>query len=172
MIALAVAALAVAPWSPPLAFAPLPGWQTGRSGDVRSVYAGRQTRVKAPLEASAWIARGVRYRDDPTADPPNRTLQHLPSGAVIVWAVIYDPAAAGEHPLRLALSAAKRFACCEAARVAGGEWELTGAGPGRAYSAIVRVYFGSRPTVAMRAQAQLALDHLRLPAARSAASAP
>ena len=37
------------------------------------------------------------------------------------------------------LTAAKRFDCCEAAPVAGGEWELTGAGPGRAYSVIVRI---------------------------------
>jgi hypothetical protein len=86
---------------------------------------------------------------------------------VIVWALIYNNPAAGRHkPIRLALTAAKRFECCEAAAVSGGEWELTGAGPGGAYSVIVRVYFGSRPTSAMRAQAQQALNHLELPSAR------
>jgi hypothetical protein len=117
-----------------------------------------------PLESAAWIARGVRYRDDPTADPPNKTLRRLPPNAVIVWAVIYsNPGAGRQKPIPLALTAAKRFECCEAAAVPGGEWELTGAGPGRAYSVIVRIYFGSRPTSAMRAQAQRALDQLHLP---------
>ena len=118
-----------------------------------------------PLESAAWIATGVRYRDDPTADPPNKTLQRLPRNAVIVWAVIYtNPGAARKQkPIRLTLTAAKRFDCCEAAAAAGGEWELTGAGLGRAYSVIVRIYFGSRPTSAMRAQAQRALNQLKLP---------
>jgi hypothetical protein len=80
--------------------------------------------------------------------------------------VIYNPAPTGQKPIRLTLTAAKRFDCCEAAPVAGGEWELTGAGPGRAYSVIVRIYFGSRPTSAMRQQAQHALDQLALPPPR------
>ena len=49
-----------------------------------------------PLESAAWIATGVRYRDNATADPPSRTLQNLPRRAVIVWAVIYEP----EKPTR------------------------------------------------------------------------
>jgi hypothetical protein len=159
-------AAAVAPWTHPLSFGQLPGWETGRSGSTRSAYVGRDTRVAVPLESAAWVARDVHYRDEPTADPPNKTLEHLPRRAVIVWAVIYNPAPAGQQPIRLMLSAAKRFDCCEAAPVAGGEWELTGAGPGRAYSVIVRIYFGSRPTSAMRAQAQRALDQLALPSPR------
>jgi hypothetical protein len=166
VIAALLIALAVAPWSHPLAFGHLPGWAIGRSGNKPSAYVGQTKRVAVPLESVAWAARRVRYRDEATADPPNRTLQHLPRQAVIVWAVIYNPATAGEKPIRLAVSSAKRFDCCEAAPVAGGEWELSGAGPGRAYSVIVRVYFGSRPTSAMRAQAQRALNRLELPPPR------
>jgi hypothetical protein len=154
----------IAPWSRPLSFGRLHGWGTGHSGNTCSAYVGPAARVGVPLESAAWIARGVRYRDDPTADPPNKTLRRLPPNAVIVWAVIYsNPGAGRQKPIRLALTAAKRFKCCEAAAVPGGEWELAGAGPGRAYSVIVRIYFGSRPTSAMRAQAQRALDQLHLP---------
>jgi hypothetical protein len=160
-----LAALALAPWSHPLAFGPLPGWQAGSSGDRPSRYVGPPlNRVKTPLESSAWIARNVRYRDDATADPPNRTLAHLPPTGVIVWAVIFNPAQRGESAIRLDLTKARRFACCEGAYVAGGEYELGGSGPGRNYSVIVRIYFGSRPTSASRAEAQRALDHLHLPA--------
>jgi hypothetical protein len=153
-------ALALAPWTHPLAFAPLHGWQTGMSGNTRSAY------VKTVLESSAWIARNVRYRDDATADPPNKTLAHLPRNGVIVWAVISTSAQNGAKPIRLALGTAKRFACCEGAYVAGGEYELSGSGPGRGYYVIVRIYFGSRPTGALRAEAQRALDRLELPAPR------
>lgn len=166
MIASALAALALAPWSHPLAFGHLAGWDTGRSGNTRSAYVGHTHRATTPLESAAWIARSVRYLDDPTADPPNKTLQHLPRQAVIVWAVIYSPVESGQKPIRLALNNAKYFACCEASYVAGGEWELTGSGRGRAYSVIVRIYFGSRPTGAMRAEAQRALNRLQLPPPR------
>jgi hypothetical protein len=118
------------------------------------------------LESTAWAAFGVRYRDDATADPPNRTLQHLPRQAVIVWAVIYSPPATGDRPIRLLLRAARHLPCCEAARIAGGEYELTGTGPGHAYSVIVRIYFGAPPTQVMRAQAQRALNRLQLPSPR------
>ena len=90
-----LAALTLAPWVHPLAFRPLPGWHTGASGNTRSVYVGGGKRVRAPEESAAWIARGVRYRDDATADPPNATLAHLPTGGVVVWAVIYAPAGRG-----------------------------------------------------------------------------
>jgi len=165
MIALFLA-LAVAPWAHPLRFRPVPGWQTGASSNTHSVYVGHGTRVVAPLESTAWIARHVRYRDHATADPPNTTLARFPSDAVIVWAVIFNPAQTGEKPIRLDLRQARRFACCEAAYVAGGEYELTGSGPGRAYSVIVRIYFGSPPTSRLRAQAQLALNQLELPSPR------
>jgi hypothetical protein len=159
-------AVMVAPWTHPLSFGQLAGWETGHSGNMRSAYVGRNPRVVVPLESTAWIARRVHYRDEPTADPPNKTLKHLPRRAVIVWAVIYNPTPSAQKPIRLMLSAAKRFDCCEAAAVAGGEWELDGTGPGRAYSVIVRIYFGSRPTSAMRQQAQRALDQLALPSPR------
>jgi hypothetical protein len=164
IVPLLVAALA--PWSHPLSFGHLPGWQTGHSGNVRSAYVGRHERAVVPLESTAWLAKGVRYRDDPTADPPNTTLQKMPKRAVIVWAVIYTPTATATRPLRLRLSLARRNECCEAAFLPGGEWELAGTGPRRAYSVIVRIYFGSRPTPVMRAQAQQALDQLELPSAR------
>ena len=166
MIASVLLALAVAPWNHTLGFGHLAGWESGHSANVPSAYVGHGTRAAVPLESAAWIATGVRYRDDPTADPPNETLRHLPRRAVIVWAVIYNPAAAGQRPIRLAFDAAKRFACCEAVAVPGGEYELTGTGPGRAYSVIVRIYFGARPTSTMRAQAQQALNRLELPPPR------
>jgi hypothetical protein len=165
VVAQLVLSFALAPWSHPLAFAAAPGWESGRSSTTRSAYAGTR-RVPVPLESAAWTASGVRYRDHATADPPNVTLRALPRRAVIVWAVIYEPAAAHPARIRLTLTAARRLACCEAVPVAGGLWELTGAGPGRAYSVIVRVYFGSRPTAAMRTQAQRALGRLRLPLPR------
>jgi hypothetical protein len=166
VIAFALVALALAPWSHPLAFDELPGWDTGRSGNRRSAYVGNGQRAGTTWESAAWIARGVRYRDEATADPPNRTLRNLPHEAVIVWAVIYNPVASGQKRIRLVLKNAKRFSCCEAAHVAGGEWELTGSGRGHAYSAIVRIYFGSRPSRAMQREGQRALDALQLPTAR------
>ncbi len=158
-------ALTLAPWTDSLEFRPVPGWQTGTSGNTHSVYVGRGTRVTAPLESAGWIAKNVRYRDHATADPPNETLPHLPSNAVIVWAVIFNPET-GEKPIRLDVDRARRFDCCEAAYVAGGEYELTGSGPGHAYSVIVRIYFGSHPTSSLRAQAQRALNQLELPSPR------
>lgn len=160
-----LAALTLAPWLHPLAFQPLPGWQTGASGNTRSVYVGRGKRVVAPEESTAWIAKGVRYRDPATADPPNSTLAHLPADGVVVWAVVFPPAKQGERPIRLDLAQARHFPCCDGVGVVGGEDELTGAGPRRAYSVIVRIYFGSPPTRARRAEAQRALVRLALPAA-------
>lgn len=160
-----LAALVLAPWAHPLAFQSLAGWQTG-AGNTRSAYVGPTKRVPVPLESAAWIATGVRYRDDATADPPNRTLARLPRGGVILWAVIFDSAQKNQAPIRLDLSKAKRFNCCEAAPLAGGEYELTGSGPDRGYSVIVRIYFGSSPTRTLRVEAQRALDRLTLPSPR------
>jgi len=164
MIALMLA-LAVAPWSQPLSFEHAIGWQVGASGNTNSVYVGHTKSAGEPLESAAWMARGVRYRDPATADPPNKTLARLPKDAVIVWAVIYNPVEPGEKSIRLDFSAARRYACCEAARIPA-EYELTGSGPGNAYSVIVRIYFGSPANPRLRAEAQLALQHLRLPAPR------
>jgi hypothetical protein len=166
VVASLVLALALAPWSHPLGFRPLAGWETGRSGTTASAYFGGGTPTSTPLESAAWIARGVRYRDRPTADPPNETLRHLPPGAVIVWAVIISPVERNQRPIRLTLAAAKRFDCCEAVPIPGGEYELGGTDASRSYSVIVRTYFGSKPTRAMRARAQQALSRIELPPMR------
>jgi hypothetical protein len=159
-----LAAAAFSPWAHPLAFRPLPGWRTGASGNVPSLDG--PSPVRAPKSSSAWIARNVRYRDKPTADPPNKTLEHLPPRGVIVWAVIFQSNSTPQQPVKLDMSKAKHLPCCEGAYVAGGVDELTGAGPHRAYSVIVRVFFGSRPTKARRTGAQRALDRLELPPLR------
>jgi hypothetical protein len=158
-----LAALVVAPWLHPLAFHPLAGWETAASGNTLSVYAGPGKHVAVPLEATAWIAKNVRYRDNATADPPNATLAHLQPNSVIVWAVIFTPSYAGQKPISLDLGKANHNACCEAVGLAAGEYELAGNGPGGAYFVIVRIYFGSRPTKATRAEAQQALRRLALP---------
>jgi hypothetical protein len=112
------------------------------------------------------MARGVRYRDRRTADPPTATLSRFPRGGILVFAVIYQSAYTPHRRVSLQLARARRYPCCDGTYVAGGEYALAGAGPGAAYSVIVRVYFASPPTRSMRAQAQRALDRLELPAPR------
>ena len=113
-----------------------------------------------------WMVKGVRYRDRRTADPPDATLTQLGPSGIVVFAVVYQPAPRTEGRIVLRLDAARRYPCCDGTYVAGGEYALVGAGPAAAYSVIVRIYFGSRPTQSMRAQAQRALDRLRLPLPR------
>lgn len=152
------------PWANPLSFRPVAGWQTGASGNTRSAYTARGPHATVPLESTAWIARNVRYADEATADPPNKTLGRLPARGIIVWAVIYAPASGG-RPVQLDLRRARHLECCDGrVRVEGGTLELAGYGPRRAYSMIIRVYFGSRPTRSALAAAQGALNHLQLPA--------
>jgi hypothetical protein len=160
-----MAAVALAPWAHPLRFRPLPGWQDGANGTFKSSY-GPGGEIAAPKESTAWIAKGVRYRDPRTADPPNATLSRLPPGGIIVFAVVYQSATTGERRISLRLDHAKRYPCCDGTYVRGGELALAGAGPGAAYSVIVRVYFGSPPTRSMRSEAQRALDRLALPLPR------
>lgn len=138
------------------------GWRQGSSGNVRSNYSPVGARA---AESSAWTAHGVRYRDVATADPPNSTISRLPPRAVIVWAVIYSPASHADA-VHLDVSKARHLPCCEAASVIGGVDELTGTGGGGSYNVIVRIYYGSRPSPALRREAQAALERLRLPAAR------
>jgi hypothetical protein len=157
-----VAAVALAPWAQPLRFRPLPGSQTGASGTFNSSY-GPAADGAAPKESTAWMTRGVRYRDGPRADPPDATLSQLPRHGIVVFAVVYQSAHNADRRIDLRLDDAKRYRCCDGTYVAGGEYGLAGAGPAAAYSVIVRVYFGSPPTRSMRAQAQRALDHLKLP---------
>jgi hypothetical protein len=165
VVALLVA-LTLAPWNHPLAFRPLLGWQTGASGNTSSVYHGPIQGDGIEEESAAWIAKNVRYRSNATADPPNTTLARLPPQGVIVWAVIFQPGVGGQTQIRLDLSKARHLDCCDAVGVAGGEYELTGTGPGGIYAVIVRVYFGSRPNSALRAEAQRALTQLELPPPR------
>ena len=173
-----VATAALAPWAQPLRFRPLSGWQRGASGTLNSSY-GPVPGIDSPKESTAWTARGVRYRDRPTADPPVATLARLPRQGVVVFAVIYQSAQRarriafigrkrpfGPRRIALRLDRAKRYPCCDGTYVAGGEYALAGAGPAAAYSVIVRVYFGSPPTRALRAQAQRALERLELPLPR------
>jgi hypothetical protein len=159
-----VAAFALAPWAQPLRFQPLTGWHTGASGTFNSSY-GPVPGIASPRESTAWMARGVRYRDRPTADPPEATLSQLPPQGIVVFAVVYQSALT-ESRVDLRLVRARRYPCCDGTYVAGGEYGLAGGGPAAAYSVIVRVYFGSPPTRSMRAQAQRALDQLELPPPR------
>jgi hypothetical protein len=112
------------------------------------------------------MTRGVRYRDRPTADPPVATMSRLPRRAILVFAVIYESGLKTGRRIELRFDRATRYPCCDGTYVAGGEYALAGLGPAAAYSVIVRVYFGSSPTRSMRAQAQRAIDHLKLPPPR------
>ena len=160
-----VVSVALAPWAQPPRFRPLPGWQRGTGGTFNSSY-GPAGGIASPKESTAWIAKGVRYRDGPTADPPDATLSELRRGGIVVFAVVYQSAQKAASRIVLRLADARRYPCCDGTYVAGGEYGLAGAGRAAAYSVIVRVYFGSPPTRSMRAQAQRALDHLELPVPR------
>lgn len=162
-------AVACAQWASPLAFAPVAGWKTGKSGTFSSI---RGEPLLTP-ESTAWTATaGVRYRDPASSDPPNRTLAHLPRNAIVVYGVIWPTGRfrPGTKAGRLDLRRARHLACCEGAFVASGDWEVAARGPADAYTVVVRVFFGSRhgeaPTSARRALAQRAIDALRLPAPR------
>ena len=160
-----VAAMAIAPWAQPLRFRPLSGWHTGASGTFNSSY-GPVPDIASPKESTAWMTRGIRYRDRRTADPPDATMSQLPPRAILVFAVIYESGRTTQRQIALRFDRATRYPCCDGTYVAGGEYALAGAGPAAAYSVNVRIYFGSPPTRAMRAQAQRALDHLKLPRPR------
>jgi hypothetical protein len=160
-----IAAVALAPWSQPLSFRPLPGWRTGANGTFNSSY-GPAPGVASPKESTAWMAMGTRYRDGRAADPPDATLSQLPRHGIVVFAAIYQSAQNAQRRIDLRFADAKRHPCCDGTYVTGGEYELAGTGPAAAYSVIVRVYFGSPPTRSMRARAQRALGHLQLPSRR------
>jgi len=165
MVMVIVAALAI-PWAAPLSFAePAPSWHVGQSGTLRTTVTGGRVPY-----STAWTAN-FKYRDRATADPPNATLRRIPRDGIVVWVAIQPPFRdwppdGRRTSKRLSLADAYRFRCCEGADVRGGEWEIYGWGPRRAYSVLVRVYFGSAPTRTMKGQAQRALDRLRLPRAR------
>jgi hypothetical protein len=91
----------------------------------------------------------------------------------VVWASIQTtcntpwPGGGRRVSAHYSLADAYHFPCCEGAGTGGGEWELYGFGPKRAYSVLIRIYWGSPPTKAMKAEAATALHSLRLPAVRS-----
>lgn len=160
-----VAAMAIVPWAQPLRFRPLSGWQTGANGTFNSSY-GPSPGIASPKESTAWMTKGVRFRDRRTADPPDATLSQIPRRGIVVFATIYESGRRKGKQIALRFDRATRYPCCDGTYVAGGEYALAGLGPAAAYSVIVRVYFGSPPTRVMRAQAQRALDHLELPRPR------
>ena len=84
-----IAALAIAPWAQPSRFQPITGWQTGSNGTFASSY-GPTPGTTSPKESTAWAARGIRYRDGRTADPPVETMSRLPRAAILVFAAIYE----------------------------------------------------------------------------------
>jgi hypothetical protein len=162
MLAAVVAALAV-PWSTPVSFAlRAPGWYVGQSGTRHESF--------APYTFSVAWAANVRCRDCATSNPPDATLRRLPRRGVVVRVSIQPPDPSGWPPARrrishgYSLDGAYRFPCCEAVRI-GGSWEMYGFGRRHAYSVVVDVYWGSRPTAAMEAAAQRAIATLRLPRA-------
>ena len=81
-----LAAVGLTPWAQPLQFRPLHGWSDGASGTFNSSY-GRVGDIASPRESTAWMAKGVRYRDRRTADPPVATLSRFPRGGILVSAV-------------------------------------------------------------------------------------
>ena len=168
MFAAVAVALAV-PWLTPVSFSfHAPGWQVGRSGTFYESVGRSHTRT--PF-STAWAAN-VRCPTCGTSNPPNATLRRLPRYGIIVRASIQPPDPTGWPPRGLRLSrnysldAAHRFPCCEAARIGGGDWELYGFGPERAYSVVIDVYWGSVPSEEMRQAAQRAIRSLRLPRVR------
>lgn len=160
-----LAAAALAPWAQPLRFRPLPGWEARANGTFDSSY-GPAPHVVSPKESTAWIVQGVRYRDRPSADPPNATLSHLPPAGIVVFAVIYESGQQRGKAIDLRFGRATRYPCCDGTSVPAGVYVLAGVGPRAAYAVIVRVYFGSTPTRSMRVRAQRVLDRLELPLPR------
>ncbi len=144
MIAALIVALAI-PWLTPLSFGlHAKGWHVGQSGTYHTVWCSQTCGARS----TAWAAN-VRYRDSARSDPPNRTLEHRPADGVVVWASIQGctmgwPSDHRRVNVHYALADAYRFPCCEAAAIGGGEWELYGFGPKRAYSVLVRIYWARR----------------------------
>ncbi len=100
----------------------------GANGTFNSSY-GPNASVRSPKESTAWIVKGVRFRDGRTADPPDATISQLPRHGIVVFAVIYQSAAPTGRRIDLRLAHATRHPCCDGTYVAGGEYGLAGAGP-------------------------------------------
>ena len=155
-----------APWSKPLSFNPTAGWHAGTSGTVRTVRnsAGKVFHLRYP-ESIAWTAN-VPYRDPATADPPQRTVYELATSGIVVTAVIKPPSHTTQR-LSLDLRNARPFTCCDgtpSSHTRG--YELVGVTSSRRYEAIIDVYFGTKPTARLWAQAQQAVRRIQLPRGR------
>ena len=164
MVAAAFVAIAI-PWLTPVAFAsPAPGWHVGQTGTITETVGDARKPVSA-----AWAAT-VRCPDCGTSAPPNKTLKVLPRHGVIVTANIRPtgqemwPPDGRRVASNYSVTSAYRFACCEA-ESSGGISEMYGFGPQRAYTVLVRVYWGSPPDKTMRLAAQRAIRTLHLPQA-------
>jgi hypothetical protein len=161
----ALALTLITPWVAPLSFEPQSGWHTGTSGTFTTVTGQSHT----PQMVSDAFAANFPYTSSPRADPPVRTLQRIPKSGVVIWASITSPTTAGWPPdnrrlsTKLTLADSYHFACCDAVPVVGGESELYAFGPNRKYDVLVRVYWGSRATPRMKAEANEMLSRLKLP---------
>lgn len=157
-------------WSRPVAFAHRQGWLGGSSGTTWSIAVWRaasetEPRIRRSVPIStAWTAT-VPLRDDPTLDPPIKTLRALNSNSIIVWALIERPTGIRSR-FRANLASVPVRQCCDAAPARGGVQTLAGLARKGAYEVIVRVYYGSKPAPSTRRRAQEALDRLRLPSGR------
>ena len=168
MLAAVVAAIVV-PWLTPLTFSSHPsGWYTGASGTYFLTVGSSHQRYPVSV---AWTAN-VICPDCNHFNPPNGTLRHLGPNDVVVWASIQEADPTGWPPAgrrlspRLSLGHAFRLPCCDGTSVAGGAYELYAFGPRKAYTVLVRVYWGSPPMASIRTAAQHAISALVLPAAR------
>ena len=168
VLAAFVAAVAI-PWLASLRFASHPtGWKAGASGTYSLTISPAHRMYPVSV---AWTSN-VPCPDCDRSNPPNATLRRLGSGDVIVWASIQTADPSGWPPTGRPLSPhhslahAYRLLCCDGEPVAGGAWELYWFGPRNAYAVLVRVYWGSAPNASMRANAQQALNALKLPLAR------
>jgi hypothetical protein len=147
----------------PPRFEPADGWYAGFDGGGE---------VRATDHAFAW-ASTVPYRNGPRDAPPRETLETLPAGGIVVWAWLardnrFPPTAEPRGkgpPLSLPI---------KVGRLRGGfGWEgqvgdvslyrLWG-WIGEQYTLDLWIFYGRRePTEEQQAQAQDALDRLRLP---------
>jgi hypothetical protein len=157
-------AAALAPWLQPVVFQPDPGWRTGSTGTITHTIETTSGRTKV-WESFAWISENVAYRHNTDDQPSANTLAHLPAAAVIVWAEISSPVSPAAPQFQDTLSRATPISSGKAT-VAGGTYQLTGAGLNHTYSVVLRVYFGSRSTGAVRAEVRHAMEQLDLPVGR------
>jgi hypothetical protein len=157
-------ATALAPWLQPVVFRPDPGWQTGSTGTITHPIETASGHTKV-WRSFAWISEHVAYRHNTDDQPSASMLANLPATAVIVWAEISSPVSPATPQFQDTLSRAIPISSGKAT-VAGGIYQLTGAGLNHTYSVVLRVYFGSRSTGAVGKEARHAMEQLDLPVGR------